>query len=91
MQENPNTRDLIPPEQPPEVKRTLDALPGLVGALDRAIFDQTGKKQPFVLLIFANGGALHATNIHPPAQAIDAVKQLAAVWDSADPTAHPQH
>lgn len=89
--ENPNTRDLIPPEQPPEVKRTLDALPGLVGAIDRAIFDQTGKKQPFVLLIFANGGALHATNVHPPIQAIEAVKQLAAAWETMEPQPHEPH
>jgi hypothetical protein len=88
--ENPNTNYAIPPEQPPEVKRTLDALPGLVGAIDRAIFDQTGLKQPFVLLIFANGGALHATNVHPPVQAIEAIKQLAAAWDQAEPQAHVQ-
>jgi hypothetical protein len=85
---NPNETDLITQGQPVDVQKTLDALPGLVGAIDRAIFDQSGKKQPFVLLIFASGGAMHATNIHPPADAVKAIKDLAAHWDHTEPNEH---
>lgn len=85
---NPNENDLVTQGQPQDVQKTLDALPGLVGAIDRAIFDQSGKKQPFVLLIFANGGAMHATNIHPPVDAVTAIKQLAAQWDHTEPSEH---
>lgn len=78
----------VPVKQSKEAAALLDALPGLVGALDRAIFDASGVKAPFVLLIFNNGGAMHATNIHPPIDAVRAVKELAAVWDDTLPEAH---
>lgn len=81
---NPNTVDLITPEQPPEIAAMLDALPGLVGAIDAAIEDTAGKQLPFVLLVFPGNGAMHATNINPPAQGIAAVKQLAAAWDAQE-------
>lgn len=82
---NPNTEDLIPPEQPVVTARVLDALPGLIGALDRLLREVTGQKLPFVLLVFAEGGAMHATNIQPASQAVAAIKELAAHWDAADP------
>jgi hypothetical protein len=63
--------------QPVETQKMLDALPGLVGAIDRAIVDQTGKKFPFVLLVFGNGAALHATNIDAKV-ALSAVQEFAA-------------
>lgn len=85
---NPNTTDMVTPGQPAAVKKVLDELPGLVGALDRAIFDTSGVKMPFVLLIFAEKGAMHATNIHPPSKGVEAVKQLAAQWETDEPTAH---
>jgi hypothetical protein len=81
---NPNTTDLITPEQPPEIAAMLDALPGLVGAIDTAIKDTAGKQMPFVLLVFPGNGALHATNISPASQAVDAVKKLAAAWNEQD-------
>jgi hypothetical protein len=77
---NPNTTDLVTPEQPPEVAAMLDALPGLVGAIDAAVKDVAGKQMPFVLLVFPGQGALHATNINPASQAITAIKQLAHEW-----------
>jgi hypothetical protein len=67
-----------PAEQPAETAALLDALPGMVGGLDRAIFDTTGKKMPFMLVVFNNGGAMHATNVHPPIDAFRALKELAA-------------
>lgn len=73
--------------QPVEVAKLLDALPGLVGAIDRAIFDASGLKVPFVLLAFTNGGALHATNFDPSV-AVAAVKELASKWDDTPPTEH---
>lgn len=85
---NPNTTDMVTPGQPVAVKKLLDGLPGLVGALDRAIFDTSGRKFPFVLLVFAENGAMHATNIHPPVNAIEAVKELAAQWEVDDPEPH---
>jgi hypothetical protein len=78
---NPNTVDLITPEQPPEVAAMLDALPGLVGAIDAAIKDTVGKPLAFALLVFPGQGALHATNISPAADAITAIKQLAHEWN----------
>lgn len=65
------------------IQRTLEALPGLVGAIDHAIRDQTGKHQPFVLLIFAEGTALHSANFDPKV-AQKAVIELAARWDTGD-------
>ena len=65
------------------IQRTLGALPGLVGAIDHAIKDQTGKHQPFVLLIFAEGTALHSANFNPKV-AQKAVIELAQRWDTGD-------
>ena len=62
--------------QPEPTAKLLDALPGLIGAIDRAIFDTAGEKFPFVLLVFGNGGALHATNIDAKV-AINAVQEFA--------------
>jgi hypothetical protein len=70
-----------------KITRLLDALPGLVGGIDRAIIEQAGVKAPFVLVIFADGNAMHATNISPPAQAVDAIKALATAWDNEPPQA----
>jgi hypothetical protein len=87
---NPNIDDLIPPEQPVVTARVLDALPSLIGALDRLLREVTGQKLPFVLLVFAEGGAMHATNIQPASQAVAAIKELAAQWDITEPQARPQ-
>lgn len=65
------------------VQRTLAALPGLVGAIDHALKDQTGKHQPFVLLIFAEGTALHSANFQPDV-AKKAVIELAQRWGEGD-------
>lgn len=81
---NPNTDNLIVPEQPPEVAKMLDALPGLIGAIDQAVVDASGKRQPFVLLVFVDGGAVHATNMEPAQQAYDAIRRLAHEWDRAE-------
>ena len=63
-----------------KIKRVLDALPGLVGGVDNAFRDQTGEHHPFVLLVFAEGVALHAANFDP-VQARMAVIQVATRWD----------
>ena len=65
------------------IQRVLEALPGLVGGIDYAIRDQTGKHQPFVLLIFAEGTALHSANFDPRV-AQKAVIELAGRWDQGD-------
>ena len=62
--------------QPEPAAKLLDALPGLIGAIDKAIWDQTGQKYPFVLLVFGNGGAMHATNIDAKV-ALEAVQEFA--------------
>jgi hypothetical protein len=85
MQANPNTTDMVTPEQPVAVKLVLDSLPGLVGAIDRALLDTAGQKMPFVLMVFAGKDAMHATNIHPPGDAILAIRQLADAWETHDP------
>lgn len=82
--ENPNTENIIAPEQPPAVAAMLDALPGMIGAIDQAVKDVSGIRQPFVLLVFVEGGAVHATNMNPASQAVAAVKNLAAQWDTAE-------
>lgn len=87
--ENPNTTNLIPPEQPPAVAAMLDALPGMIGAIDDAIKDTTGSRLPFVLLVFTEGGAVHATNMNPASQAVAAVKNLAAQWDTDEGQPQP--
>lgn len=88
LEQNPNTQDLITLGQPKAVAKVLDALPGMIGAIDRAIFDAGGKKMPFVLLVFGENGAMHATNINPPSQGVEAVKQLAKAWEVELPQAH---
>lgn len=65
------------------VQRTLAALPGLVGAIDHAIKDQTGKHQPFVLLVFAEGTAMHSANFQPEV-AKAAVIELAQRWGTGE-------
>lgn len=87
-QQNPNTTDMITPEQPPETAKLLDSLPGMIGAIDQAVLETSGKRFPFVLLVFAGGGALHATNMIPASGAVSAIRQLAAQWDTHDPEAH---
>lgn len=61
-----------------ENQKILDALPGLVGGLDRALFDVSGRAQPFVVLIFAEGQAMHAANFGAR-EAMDAVKTFAGI------------
>lgn len=72
------------PIQPAATAKLLDALPGLVGAIDHAIQDQTGEKIAFVLVAFTAGAACHATNISPPAEAIKALKALVSNWDNTE-------
>jgi hypothetical protein len=76
------------PLKPPHSK-LLDDLPGLVGALDKAIFDSTGAQLPFTLLIYAEGGAMHASNFNAQ-EAVRALKDLAARWEQPEiaPLAH---
>lgn len=76
-----NTEALVPDAPATAALKVLDALPGLVGAIDRAIIDTTGQKLGFVLLVFAGGQALHATNVTPASSAIDAMKALVHAWD----------
>jgi hypothetical protein len=64
-----------------QIQRCLDILPGLVGGIDAAIKDQTGKHQPFVLLIFAEGTALHSANFGA-SESQEAVIELAQRWDT---------
>lgn len=65
------------PVVPATIAKLLDALPGLVGGIDRALFDVTGGSVPFILVVFADGAAAHATNIVPAACAMAALKDLA--------------
>lgn len=65
-----------PPEQ---VKKVMDELPSMVGGIDLALRDLTGKPMPFVMVIFTDGGAMHATNIEPNL-AQRAIQELAASW-----------
>lgn len=69
-----------PAGTPAVVMKVLDALPGLVGGIDIAIKDRTGKHMPFVLLIFAEGSALHSANFDPKV-AQQAVIELAGRWE----------
>lgn len=55
--------------------KIVKALPGLVGAVDRAIFDIAGKPLTFVLVIFSEGQAMHATN-GDHAQVMAALKEV---------------
>lgn len=74
----------ITPVQPAATAKILDGLPSLIGAIDQTLIDISGEKQPFVLIVFAAGVGMHATNIHPTSDAIKAVKALAADWDVKD-------
>jgi hypothetical protein len=80
--DNPNEKDLISVKQPVVIQKTLDALPGLIGALDTAIMDHAGERLPFVLLVFAGNGAMHATNLPSAAEGVNAVKQLVKAWET---------
>lgn len=73
----------VPADASPDVKKIMDELPGMVGGIDHALIDMLGKPAPFVLVIFAEGGAMHATNFDPKLAAA-AVKELAASWDTTD-------
>lgn len=72
------------PIQPVVTAKLLDALPGLVGAIDGAIRDATGEKVAFVLITFPPGSACHATNISPASDAIKALKALMRNWDTME-------
>jgi hypothetical protein len=74
----------ITPVQPVGTAKILDALPSLIGAIDQSLIDTTGEKTAFVLIVFAAGVGMHATNINPPSDAIKAVKALATNWDDGD-------
>lgn len=74
------------PVQPVGTAKILDALPSLIGAIDRTLIDVTGEKTAFVLIVFAAGVGMHATNINPTSDAIKAVKALASNWDDGDVT-----
>lgn len=64
----------------PGVAKLLDQMPGLVGAIDAAVKDTAGKPLGFMLIVFAPGTALHATNCNPQhAQA--AVTELVKSWE----------
>ena len=82
--DNPNVTDLIPPEQPVEVAKMLDAMPGLIGAIDQALIAESGTRYPFVLLVFMGKNATHATNIQPAGDAVKAVCELSRAWESMD-------
>jgi hypothetical protein len=79
------------PVVPAEIAKLLDALPGLVGAVDRALFDATGVKTPFMIVAFANGSAAHATNIMPAENGMKALKELTDNFDFTDESGHATH
>lgn len=77
-----------PPGTPEQVQLVLNILPGLIGAIDEAVRDQTGVRTglPFCLVIFAaQGAAIHASNFNPAA----AKKALIDFGESLK-TAQPQ-
>lgn len=69
-----------PATVPALTAKILDQLPGLIGATDNAIFAVTKERMPFVLVIFAEGQALHSTNMDPSVAA-RGIKALAEGWD----------
>lgn len=71
--------------QKPSHSKLLDDLPGLVGALDKAIFDTAGEQLPFTLLVYAPGGAMHASNFNAQ-EAVRALKSLADQWEDPAPS-----
>jgi len=66
--------------QPAAVAALLDSLPGLVGAIDKAILDTTGRRMPIALLVFAEGAGMHASNFGA-AETVKAVKELVMQWE----------
>ena len=58
---------------------TLEAMPGMIGAIDKTFHDQVGQTVAFVLVAFVDGMAVHATNISP---AVDAMTSLAALVET---------
>lgn len=76
-----------------DTQKILDAMPGLIGAIDRALRDtvghdgKPGSPVGFVLFAFRDGTALHATNFDDPSKVIDVVKEMAAAWDENPPAA----
>ncbi|HLF66777.1 MAG TPA: hypothetical protein VI522_04095 [Gammaproteobacteria bacterium] len=56
-------------------QKILKALPGLVGAIDKAVFDIAGRPHVFAVVIFAEGQAMHATN-GDNAQVMEALRQM---------------
>lgn len=62
-------------------EKLLKSLPGLIGAIDKAIFDINKTPQVFALVIFADDQALHATN-GDNAQVMNALRQMLATGES---------
>lgn len=63
--------------QPPMLAaKVLDAMPAMVGAIDRSFLDAAGEKVAFVVVAFVAGTAVHATNIVPAADAMLALAEL---------------
>lgn len=65
-------------------QKVIDAMPGMIGAIDQAFIGETGQKVAFILVAFIDGAAAHGTNINPPEAAVSAMKALVAGWDSFD-------
>lgn len=57
----------------------MEQLPGIVGALDTAIKDSAGKPLAFMLIVFTEGAALHATNANA-SQARAATIEVVQAW-----------
>lgn len=75
--------------QPESVAKLLDSLPGLVGALDKAIMDTTGRRMPFAVLVFADGAGMHASNFNA-ADTVKAIKDLVEAWEKNAATTSQQ-
>ncbi len=66
------------------MREIIEVLPHLIGAIDRAVITETGKKSPFMLIVFDEGRAAYATNVSPAGPVIEALKQLVRSWDDVE-------
>ena len=68
-------------------KAIMDALPGLMGALDHAVKDLTKTELPMMLVLFLPDGAMYITNTDTDA-ARAAVRAMVAGWDGSEQKKH---
>lgn len=73
----------------PMISKVLECLPHLVGGIDSALQGEIGEQVPFVIVAFAAGTAIHATNVKPASAAMEGLGQIVDNYRAAKEAGEP--